>query len=81
MAKMRQVVGSAVLEVEGDAEAVRQASLQFHRALAELALRDIEDKLASLRPLQKQRRAIQKQIAELKSESAKPIPAPAPPEE
>ncbi len=65
MAKMRQFIGSAVLEVEGDEAACAEASRLFHLALAEQSLRDVEDKLASHVPLLKLRRDLSQRIAAL----------------
>lgn len=65
MAKMRQVIGGAVLEVEGDDASCAEAARIFHLALAEQALGEVENRLNALKPLQKQRRDLTKRIAEL----------------
>jgi hypothetical protein len=67
MAKIKQVIGSAVLEVEGDEAACSEAARMFHLMLAEQSLRDVEDRLAALKPLQKQRRDLTRHIATLKT--------------
>lgn len=67
MAKIRQTIGNASLDVDGDEACCTDAARQFHLALAEAALRDVELRLAELRPLQKHRRELAKYVAELKA--------------
>lgn len=64
---MRQTIGNAVLDVEGDEAAIIEAARMFHLTLAEQALREVNDKLAALRPLQQHKRTLQKTIADLKT--------------
>jgi len=69
MAKVRQVIGSAVLDVEGDAAACSEGARVFHLALAQHWLREVENQLAVLKPLQKQRRDLVTTIKTLTKEA------------
>jgi len=67
MAKMHQVIGNASIDVEGDGEAIAWSIAQFHLAVAQHNLREVEASLSSLRPLQKNRRELLKTIERLKA--------------
>lgn len=67
MAKMRQTINGATLDVEGDEASIATACRGFHRLLAEQALRSVDERLAAMRELQKQRRELKKLIAGLES--------------
>lgn len=65
MAKIRSVIGNAVLEAEGTEAACADASRMFHLLLTEHALRDVDQRLQDLKPLRKQRRDLIRRIAQL----------------
>lgn len=70
MAKIRETIGDAVIDVEGDSDTITAALWQFHRAIADAWVREIEKQI---QPLLNQRRLAKKLLAKLDSEKPPPV--------
>lgn len=68
MAKLHESYGDARLDVEGDERTVSMASKRFHLALAERRLKELDDSIATLKPLLIQQRDLKRFIAKVKEE-------------